>query len=168
MITVCVCMHTRSLLCLPLFPITYKPLSQVDKGGVTGNYNFMKMSNRYRYEWRVWRRLKEKLVYLTSGNQKEREVMDAPATWKAFFQACSFWNTLRSPTSRNKSRRKQNLLDVLVPEQFVSLINVGFFDKRNTFFNCIHYKRHCVSVRDRAVNNCQCPQYSGACSVSLK
>jgi len=57
------------LLCFPLFPITYEPLPQFDKGGVTGKE--MKMSTRYRYEWPVWRRLKEKLVYLTSGNRKE-------------------------------------------------------------------------------------------------
>ena len=92
----CVCVHTHSLLCLPLFPITYEPLPQFDKGGVIGNYNFMKMSPRYRYEWPVWRRLKEKLVYGTSGNQKEREVMDALATWKALIQACPFWNTRES------------------------------------------------------------------------
>jgi len=40
-----------------------------------------------------------------------------------------------SPTTRNKSRRRQDLLDVLVREQFVSLTKEGFFsDKRNLFF----------------------------------
>lgn len=54
-----------------------------------------------------------------------------------------------SPTTRNKSRRRQDLLDVLVREQFVSLTKEGFFsDKRNLFFlNCAHYEYHCISVK---------------------
>lgn len=40
-----------------------------------------------------------------------------------------------SPTTRNKSGSRQDLLDVLVREQFVSLTKEGFFsDKRNLFF----------------------------------